>query len=105
MPNANFFNSKCEGTSQFWKGLHKVKHLFKWGTIHKVGDGTLTSSWSDVWLDQSPLKLQFPNLFRICEDSTAMVAYCCANNGWPINFRRNLSLRENASWEELLSLL
>lgn len=31
MPDDNFFNSKSRETSQFWQGLHKVKHLFKWG--------------------------------------------------------------------------
>ena len=105
MPNANFFNSKSEGTSQFWQGLHKVKHLFKWGAIDKVGDGSLTSFWSDVWLGQSPLKIQFSDLFRICTDPSAMVADCYADNGWLINFRRSLSLEENASWVELLSIL
>jgi hypothetical protein len=34
-----FFYSKINGGSQFWKGLHKVKHLFKWGAVFKVGDG------------------------------------------------------------------
>ena len=42
MSDGNFFSSKCKGTSQFWQGLHKVKHLFKWGAMHKVGDGPLT---------------------------------------------------------------
>lgn len=43
MPDGNFFNSRCYGASQFWQGLHKVKHLFKWGAQHKVKDGCLTS--------------------------------------------------------------
>jgi hypothetical protein len=33
MPEGNFFKSKTRGTSQFWQGLHKVKHLFKWGQL------------------------------------------------------------------------
>ena len=45
MSDGNFFSSKCKGTSQFWQGLHKVKHLFKWGAMHKVGDGSLTFFW------------------------------------------------------------
>jgi len=123
MPDGNFFNSKCKGTSQFWQGLHKVKHLFKWGAIHKVGDGSLTSFRSDVWFGQSPLKIQFSDLFRICTDPSAMVADCYADIGWLwtdpsamvvdyyadigwlINFRRSLSLEENVSWVELLSIL
>jgi hypothetical protein len=36
MPDDNFFNSKSRGTPQFWHGLHKVKHLFKWGDEYKL---------------------------------------------------------------------
>lgn len=36
---AGFFDSNTIGSSQFWKGLHKVKHLFKWGAIFKVENG------------------------------------------------------------------
>jgi hypothetical protein len=31
MTNNNFFLSKNKNDSQFWKGLHKVKHLFQRG--------------------------------------------------------------------------
>jgi len=105
MPDGNFFNSKYKGTSQFWQGLHKVKHLFKWGALYKVGDGSLTAFWDDVWLGQSPLKTQFPNLFSICEDPTVTVADCWDHGAWSVNFRRSLSSREGESWEELLDLL
>jgi hypothetical protein len=36
---AGFFDSNTIGSSQFWKWLHKVKHLFKWGAIFKVENG------------------------------------------------------------------
>jgi hypothetical protein len=35
--DGNFYGSKIKGASQFWKGLHKVKHLFRWGGI-KFGE-------------------------------------------------------------------
>jgi hypothetical protein len=28
--------------SQSWKGLHKVKDLFKWGVVYRVGSGSRT---------------------------------------------------------------
>lgn len=34
-----FFNSNNLGASQFWKGLHKVKHLFHWGAEYHVRKG------------------------------------------------------------------
>jgi hypothetical protein len=39
MQNGNVFLSKNKGVSQFWKGLHKVKHLFRWGVVFSIGDG------------------------------------------------------------------
>jgi hypothetical protein len=39
MKNKDFFSTRSGGGSQFWRGLHKVKHLFKRGAVHKVGDG------------------------------------------------------------------
>jgi hypothetical protein len=42
-----FFDSTRAGGSQFWKGLHKVKHLFKWGATFKIGDGKLCRFWQD----------------------------------------------------------
>lgn len=105
MLDGNFFNSKSKGASQFWQGLQKVKHLFKWGALHKVGDGSLTAFWGDVWLGQSPLKTQFPDLFSICEDPVVLVADCWDHGEWTVNFRRSHSSREYTNWEELLGLL
>jgi hypothetical protein len=59
MQDGNFFNSKCRGASQFWQGLHKVKHLFKWGAEHRVRSRGQTFFWEDVWLGGTPLKIQF----------------------------------------------
>jgi hypothetical protein len=39
MKTINFFCSNQKGASQFWKGLHKVKHLFKWGAEYRVFKG------------------------------------------------------------------
>jgi hypothetical protein len=44
----DIFRSNEIRGSQFWKSRHKVKHLFKWTAIHKVGDGGLTQFWQDV---------------------------------------------------------
>lgn len=56
MPEDNFFLSKTKGVSEFWQGLHKVKHLFHWGTIHIVRNGKgpcfrRTSSWKGAPID------------------------------------------------------
>jgi hypothetical protein len=57
----SFFESNTRGSSQFWKGLHKVKHLFKWGAPFQVKDGrTVGSGWT-----VGPLKFLLVLLFRI----------------------------------------
>jgi hypothetical protein len=36
MRDGDFFKSKDSNGYQFWKSLHKVKHLFKWGAFTKL---------------------------------------------------------------------
>ena len=38
-PKGDFKDSNPLKGSQFWKSLHKGKHLFFWGVNHKLGDG------------------------------------------------------------------
>jgi hypothetical protein len=42
MGDKDFFSTRSQGGSQFWRGLHKVKHLFKWRAMNKVGNGRKT---------------------------------------------------------------
>jgi hypothetical protein len=90
MPNGNFFQSKTRGASQFWQGLHKVKHLFKWGAVYKVHNGEKISFWEDVWLGDVPLKIQFPTLFSFCEYHLVSVADSYDEGEWSIDLRRVL---------------
>jgi hypothetical protein len=53
----DFFSYMGQGGSQFWRGLQKVKHLLKWGAAHKVGNSKATKFWTDVWLDDTLLRL------------------------------------------------
>jgi hypothetical protein len=83
MRHGDFSRSRGAGGSQFWKSLHKIKHLFKWGAVHSVGNGCLTQFWNDVCLVDTPLRIQFAKLYEICADQKATVAKCAAN-GWQI---------------------
>ena len=91
MPSGNFFCSKVRGSSQFWQGIHKVKHLFKWGAIHKVGNGLNTFFWSDIWLNDTLLKTQFPNLYSMSRFANALVADNWIEDEWQVEFRRSLT--------------
>lgn len=39
MTRGGFFRSNNMGGSQFWKGLHNVKHVFRWGAQYRAKDG------------------------------------------------------------------
>jgi hypothetical protein len=50
MRHGDFFRSKGAGGSQFWKSLHKIKHMFKWGAIHSwVMDGLRNFGTMSGW--------------------------------------------------------
>jgi hypothetical protein len=76
MRNGDFFRSMGVQGSQFWKSLHKIKYLFKWGAIHRVCDGKLNQLWNDVWLESVLLRVCFPRLFEVCDNKEGTVADC-----------------------------
>jgi hypothetical protein len=87
MPDGNFFNSRSMGTSRFSQELHKVEHLFKCGALHRVKDGKKTSFWEDVWCAEVPLKIQFPEIFKMCRLPKVWVSDCWDSEGWDIPLR------------------
>lgn len=86
----SFYGSPYNGTSQFWKGLHKVKHLYKWGAEHIVHTGDRVRFWHDTWLGSVPLKIQYKSIFEIARTPDAMVKELWKEDGWDISLRRSL---------------
>jgi hypothetical protein len=101
----NFFTSKSKGSSQFWQGLHKVKHLFKWGAMFKVRNGATCSFWQDSWVQDVPLKIAYGNLYKMAREPLCSVRDCWDEDDWFVDFRRALSIDEFESWNSLLSEL
>uniref|UniRef100_A0A0A8YMZ7 Reverse transcriptase zinc-binding domain-containing protein n=1 Tax=Arundo donax TaxID=35708 RepID=A0A0A8YMZ7_ARUDO len=97
-PHGNLFKSKVMGGSQFWKGLHKVKHLFKWGASYIVGNGKCISFWDDIWIGHTPLRVQFTRLYQICSKPKAWVSKCWNGAEWDIKFRRTFGSTETQLW-------
>jgi hypothetical protein len=100
----DIFRSNEIRRSQFWKSLHKVKHLFKWGAIHKVGDGGLTQFWQNVWVTSVPLRIAFPKVYAICENEHITIAEC-VRIGWQLGLRRMMSTKVFDEWSEMQRLL
>lgn len=105
MQNNRFYDSEQIGSSQFWKGLHKVKHMFKWGAEYRVFSGDGVSFWHDSWLGGIPLKAHFNSLFDISNNQDILVNQAWVDNDLCLSFRRSLSGELIEDWENLQILL
>lgn len=61
-----------------------------------VNNGASMYFWHDSWNGNSPLKLQFPRLFRLATNKDCMIRDNW-NNGWNIDWVRNISSGSAAS--------
>jgi hypothetical protein len=82
----NLFEGSGHGGSQFWKSLHKIKHFFKLGAKHLIGDGRRTFFWTDWWCGDQPIKELFPDLFNICDNPNLLVAEALESGELNITF-------------------
>ena len=64
-----------------------------------------TRFWTDAWIQDTPLKIQFPELFKMVFDALAKVVDCVENDTFGINFRRALTPLELRSYDELKILM
>jgi len=105
MKGKGFMGSSYQGTSQFWKGLHKVKHLYKWGAEYNVHKGETVRFWHDTWIGGIPLKLQYRLIFEICQNPEATVKSLWKESGWDIPLRRSLHGATLDEWNDLQGVL
>ncbi|GKB43110.1 hypothetical protein Tco_0888052 [Tanacetum coccineum] len=66
---SNWLDIIREFQSTSRQGLNLLSHAKL-----KVGDGTNTSFWKDVWLAESPLNLCYPRLFALEDDKLVSVS-------------------------------
>lgn len=101
MRAGNFFCSDQRGSSQFWKGLHKVKHLFKWGAEYSVHKANKVRLWHDPWLGGMALKIQFQSLYEISNQQHDLISDVWDGEDWNLSFRRNLHGPLIEDWQAL----
>lgn len=102
MNRGSFFQSRSSGSSQFWKGLHKVKHLFNWGAQHKVRDGRNTLFWHDYWTGEIHLRIKYSRLYDFCQNKHTNIGDCFDGEEWTISMNRSLTEDDLGSWEQLM---
>jgi hypothetical protein len=87
--------------SPFWKGLMRVKDDFFSRGFFKVGNGSDTRFWEDIWLGDTSLAQQYPALYNIVQRKNVLVATVLAQNPLNIAFRR--AFNEN-KWNQWINL-
>jgi hypothetical protein len=82
-----------------------VKHLFKWGSTFKIGDGSLCRFWEDCWIQNVPLKILYSDLYNLARDPNCYVCDCWEDGVWGVEFKRCLSVQQYDRWLGLLNML
>jgi hypothetical protein len=91
--------------SPFWKGLMRIKNDFFTKGYFKIGNGTSTRFWEDIWLGESSLASQYPSLYNIVNHKNVLVAHVLAHVPLNIGFRRVLSGNKWTTWLHLCQRL
>jgi hypothetical protein len=100
----NIFAGSGQGGSQFWRSIHKIKHLFKLGAAYKVRDGQRTLFWLDTWHGDRALKDQFPRLFSCALNPGCSVSQVCGGST-QMGFRRTLDVEALLEWHQLREII
>jgi hypothetical protein len=79
----------------------RIKDLFISKGFFKVGDGSDTRFWEDVWLGATSIADQYPALYNIVQRKNVMVAHVLNQTPLNIEFRRVLSGNRWTSWLHL----
>jgi hypothetical protein len=98
--------------SGWWRDicrLDKGSGWFEQAATKRVGNGSTTSFWKEVWLGNQSLVARFPRLFGISTQKEALVSEMgCWENGvwrWELLWRRNFFVWEEELVDELMEVL
>jgi hypothetical protein len=93
---------KKPGDSQFWTGLMNVKNQFLTFGNFRLQNDTQIKFWEDIWLGNSTLRDQYPNLYNIVRRKNATVSDALSTVPYNISFRRALDGHNHHSWNSLV---
>jgi hypothetical protein len=91
------------GDSQFWAGLMKIKEYFLGFCTFDLNNRENTRFWEDKWIGNSPLKQQYPSLYRIARHKQSSVASVFSMAPLNISFRISLLEDSLACWHNLVA--
>ncbi|GJZ74415.1 RNA-directed DNA polymerase, eukaryota [Tanacetum coccineum] len=76
--------------------MHEKNHIPLSSMKRQVNNGSYTKFWYDSWAGSTPLKSLFPRLFHLAVNKDCLVRDYW-NNGWCLNWIRNISSGPNVS--------
>jgi hypothetical protein len=88
-----------QNDSAIWFDLLKIKDVYLQGRKMVVRNGQKTLFWKDTWVFERPLASLFPDLFKICLQLNASVAFVKQNSA---NFSRWLVDGLRNDWEQIM---
>jgi hypothetical protein len=91
--------------SPFWKGILLQRETFFQRGCFAVGNGESTRFWEDVWLGDTPLAVQYPNLYSIASYKNVRVSSVLGGATLNISFRRNIIGDRWTTWLNLVEKL
>ncbi|MCI27325.1 putative non-LTR retroelement reverse transcriptase, partial [Trifolium medium] len=102
--------------SLWWKDIRDLEVCIEarsWieeAIVRRLGNGVLTRFWTDKWLGESPLCVQFPRLYSLSLHKLATVAEMVTVSVdnirvWNLQWRRNLFQWEEDEVSHLVVLL
>ena len=71
-----------------------AKTFYNW----KLGDGELISFWHDTWVGDCSLKVQFWDLFSICNQANCTISQVWDGTNLKLWFRRCVDRASMALW-------
>jgi hypothetical protein len=80
------------------------KILFPHGTF-SINDASQIWFWEDIWLNNVPLRDQYPALYRIVRYKSDIIAKVMAISPLDVTFRRDLLGPRLTAWNALLQRL
>ncbi|WMV40904.1 hypothetical protein MTR67_034289 [Solanum verrucosum] len=60
-------------------------------SVINVGNGRKTLFWNDIWMGQTPLRQQFPDIYILNQQKMAAIVEVKNEQGWNLIFRRFLN--------------
>lgn len=67
----NYLKDPSHSHSSFWKGIIAVKDNFMANMKFSLGWGEKIRFWHDLWIGNTPLVVQFPNIFNCVKNRKA----------------------------------